>query len=168
MRGNNKTEVNLHFLSNSLYLEKNIILLKTKIKQQNKRESAKRHKHYFLVHWKLLCGLGICRNPFKRWVFIFLFVRFLFMFCSYTYLYSKRQQRLKLDVPAKKSKSYGSFSSWPDKYMYRTYTGFEKEHFIFNFSVWNNLFVYLQFFTKISMLKIKLQARCRWKKSVIC
>lgn len=50
MRGNNKTEVNLHFLSNSLYLEKNIILLKTKIKQQNKRESAKRHKHYFLVH----------------------------------------------------------------------------------------------------------------------
>lgn len=118
MRGNNKTEVNLHFLSNSLYLEKNIILLKTKIKQQNKRESAKRHKHYFLVHWKLLCGLGICRNPFKRWVFIFLFVRFLFMFCSYTYLYSKRQQRLKLDVPAKKSKSYGSFSSWPDKYMY--------------------------------------------------
>lgn len=121
MRGNNKTEVNLHFLSNSLYLEKNIILLKTKIKQQNKRESAKRHKHYFLVHWKLLCGLGICRNPFKRWVFIFLFVRFLFMFCSYTYLYSKRQQRLKLDVPAKKSKSYESFSSWPDKhyrYMY--------------------------------------------------
>lgn len=102
MRGNNKTEINLHFLCNSLYLEKKLFCLKTKIKQQNKRKSAKRLKHYFLVHRKLLCGLGICRNPIKRWVFIFLFVHFLFMFCSYTYLYSKRQQRLKLDVPAKK------------------------------------------------------------------
>lgn len=41
MRGNNKTEINLHFLCNSLYLEKTIILFKNKNKTTKQTKKCK-------------------------------------------------------------------------------------------------------------------------------
>lgn len=41
MRGNNKTEINLHFLCNSLYLEKKIILFKNKNKTTKQTKKCK-------------------------------------------------------------------------------------------------------------------------------
>lgn len=64
MRGNNKTEVNLHFLCNSLYLEKTIILFKNKNKTTKQTRKCKTPQALFSGTLEIAMWIRYLSKPF--------------------------------------------------------------------------------------------------------